>query len=156
MAENRHLLIVYHSRSDSTRRMADAVCEGASSAEFSGIEVRMLDAASAGADDLLWADALILGTPENFGYMSGLLKDFLERVYYPCLEQVAGKPWALFVRAGNDGSGAIESVTRIVTGLRLRQVCEPLLIAGDFDPARLEDCRELGALLAAGLESGMF
>jgi len=136
--------------------MADAVIAGATNAEVSGVEVRVKAALEADVDDLLWADAFILGTPENFGYMSGAMKYFLDRVYYPCEDKVGGLPYALFVRAGNDGTGAISSITRILTGLNVRQVQDPVLIAGDFDEARLSECEELGMTMAAGLESGVF
>ena len=120
------------------------------------VEVRVRSALDADADDLLWADGFILGTPENFGYMSGAMKYFLDRVYYACENRLNGKPYALFVRAGNDGSGAISSMRRILTGLAVREVQEPVLIVGKFDEARLKDCEELGLTLAAGLEAGVF
>lgn len=153
---DKHLLIVYHSQSGATVRMADAVIRGAKHADVKGVDVRVKSALDADADDLLWADAFILGTPENFGYMSGAMKYFLDRVYYPCEGKLNGCPWALFVRAGNDGTGAISSIRRILTGLAVKEVQEPLLIAGDFDEARLADCEELGLTLAAGLEAGVF
>jgi multimeric flavodoxin WrbA len=150
------LLIVYHSQSGTTSQMADAVVDGARDPMLEAVEVRVLDALDATADDLLWCDGFILGTPENFGYMSGALKLFLDRVFYTVVDKVDGKPYALFVRAGNDGSGAISSVTRILTGLKVREVQAPVLIAGDFDSERLDECRELGLTLAAGLEAGVF
>ena len=52
-----------------------------------GVEVRFVNAQAADAKDLTWADGLILGTPENFGYMSGMMKDFFERTFY----EVEGK-----------------------------------------------------------------
>ncbi|MEO1244680.1 MAG: flavodoxin family protein [Pseudomonadota bacterium] len=149
------LLIVYHSQSGSTSSMAEQVVAGARDPSVQ-IEVRVRDALDGEADDLLWCDGFILGTPENFGYMSGGLKVFLDRVYYECLDKVDGKPYALFVRAGNDGSGAIGSVQRILKGLKVREVQPPLLIAGEFDAQRLPECRELGLTLAAGLEAGVF
>ncbi len=136
--------------------MADAVIRGATHPDVSGVDVRVKSALDADAEDLLWADGFILGTPENFGYMSGAMKYFLDRVYYPCEGKLNGRPWALFVRAGNDGSGAISSVRRILTGLAVKEVQEPLLIKGDFDEARLADCEELGLTMAAGLEAGVF
>lgn len=153
---NKHLLIVYHSQSGTTNRMADAVIEGARQPEIENVDVRVRPALEADADDLLWADAFILGSPENFGYMSGAMKYFLDRVYYPCEGRRSGIPWALFVRAGNDGSGAISSIRRILAGLAVREVQEPVLIAGEFDESRLEECRELGMTMAAGLEAGVF
>jgi len=152
----KHLLIVFHSQSGTTERMAEAVIRGARHEDIEGVTVRVRDALEADADDVLWSDALILGTPENFGYMSGALKYFLDRVYYPCLEKVEGKPYALFVRAGNDGTGAVTSVQRIVAGLALKEIQPPLVIAGEFDEDRLSECEELGMTVAAGLEAGVF
>ena len=149
------LLIVHHSQSGTTSRMAEHVVRGAKAPNID-VELRVRDALAADADDLLWCDGLLLGTPENFGYMSGGLKLFLERVYYPCLDKVDAKPWAMFVRAGNDGTGAIASVRRILTGLKLKEVQEPVLIAGEFDESQLDRCTELGMTMAAGLEAGIF
>ena len=151
-----HLLIVYHSQSGSTSRMAEAVIRGASSDAVNNVSVRVRKALEADHDDLLWADAFILGTPENFGYMSGAMKYFLDRVFYPCEGKLEGRPWAMFVRAGNDGRGAISSVRRILSGLGVREVQEPLLVVGEFDDSRLQDCEELGLTMAAGLEAGVF
>jgi multimeric flavodoxin WrbA len=136
--------------------MAEAVIRGAQNPDISGVEVRVRLALEADSDDLNWADAFILGTPENFGYMSGAMKYFLDRVYYDCENKMGGKPFALFVRAGNDGSGAINSLRRILSGLAVKEVQEPVLIAGEFDAARLSECEELGLTLAAGLEAGVF
>ncbi len=153
---DKHLLIVYHSQSGSTAEMADAVIRGAKHPDIANVEVRSRDALDATPEDLVWADGFILGTPENFGYMSGAMKYFLDRVYYPCLDKINGRPYALFVRAGNDGTGAITSINRILAGLSVRQVQEPVLIAGDFDAARLAECEELGMTMAAGLEAGLW
>lgn len=136
--------------------MAEAVIRGANSADIDGVEVRARPALEADAEDLLWADAFILGTPENFGYMSGAMKYFLDRVYYACEGKLDGRPYALFVRAGNDGTGAISSMRRILTGLAVKEVQEALLVVGEFDESRLDDCEELGLTLAAGLEAGVF
>ena len=153
---DKHLLIVYHSQTGTTIRMADAVIRGATHADVEGVEVRVKTALDADADDLLWADGFILGTPENFGYMSGAMKYFLDRAYYPCEGKLNGRPWALFVRAGNDGTGAISSIRRILTGLAVKEVQEPVLIKGEFDAARLAECEELGLTMAAGLEADVF
>src|SRR5258707_11128707 len=105
--------------------MAEAVQRGVR-AENS-VKLIVKRCADAGPEDVLAADGLILGTPENFGYMSGMMKDFLERVFYPCEGKVEGRPWALFISAGLDGQGAKTSVERIVTGLRLKKVAEPII-----------------------------
>ena len=156
MSDKKHLLIVYHSKSGSTRRMAEAVIRGAEHPDITDVELRVRDALEATPEDLLWADGFILGTPENFGYMSGAMKYFLDRVYYECIEKVGGRPYALFIRAGNDGTGAISSISRILKGLAVREVQDPVLISGEFDESRLPECEELGMTMAAGLEAGVF
>ena len=147
------LLIVYHTHGVKTARMAEAVARGASAE--SEVRVIVRRCGDAGPEDVLNADALVLGTPENFGYMSGMMKDFLERVFYPCEGRIEGRPWALFVSAGQDGRGAITSVERIVTGLRLKKVREPILALREVTPEILAQCEELGATLAAGIAAGV-
>ena len=88
--------------------------------------------------------------------MSGLIKDFFERIYYPCLEKTEGLPYALYVRAGNDGTGAQNAVERIVTGLRWSAIQPCLILRGDYQTRFEDDCEELGMLMAAGLEAGVF
>ena len=156
MVKSKHLLIVYHSQSGTTSAMADAVIKGAKNPDINGVEIQVRDALEASEDDVLWADGLLLGTPENFGYMSGAIKYFLDRIYYPCEDKIDGMPYALFVCAGNDGTGAIKSITRILKGLAIKQIQEPVLIVGDVDDSQLNECEELGMIMAAGLESGIF
>jgi multimeric flavodoxin WrbA len=148
------LLIVYHTGGKKTAQMAEAVERGARAE--GGVEVIVKRCADAGPEDVLAADGLILGTPENFGYMSGMMKDFLERVFYACENKVNGRPWALFVSAGQDGNGAVTSVERIVTGLRLEKKNEPIIALKDLTPEVLTRCEELGAAFAAGLALGVF
>lgn len=148
------LLIVYHTGGVKTAQMAEAVASGARSE--GGVNVVLKRCADAGPEDLLAADGLILGTPENFGYMSGMMKDFLERVFYDCEGKVNGRPWALVVSAGQDGSGAVKSVERVVTGLRLEKRAEPIVALKEVTPEALARCGELGAAFAAGLALGVF
>lgn len=110
----------------------------------------------ANSEDVLNCDALLLGTTENFGYMSGQLKDFFERIYYPCLDKTQGKPYALYVHAGNDGQGAKTSVERIVVGLRWKAVQPTLILSGGFRPEFIDDVHDLGMLMAAGLDNAVF
>ena len=148
------LLIVFHTHGVKTARMAEAVERGARTE--AGVHVVVKRCAKAGPEDVLAADGLILGTPENFGYMSGMMKDFLERVFYPCEGKVNGRPYALFVGAGQDGSGAVNSLERIVTGLRLEKKSEPIIALKELTPGTLARCEELGAAFAAGLAMGVF
>ena len=130
--------------------------DGAHQEDFQGLQIVNLEPLDAGPDDVTWADGFILGTTENFGYMSGLVKDFLERIYYPCLEHTEALPFALYVKGGLDGQGAKTSVERIVTGLRWKHIREPLVMKGDFRDQFLDDCRELGLTMAAGLDAGIY
>jgi len=153
------LLIVYHTRGVKTAQMAEAVERGARAAlkeaeAESEVRVVAKRCSEAGPEDVLSADAIALGTPENFGYMSGMMKDFLERVFYACEGKIEGRPWALFVSAGQDGTGAITSVERIVVGLRLKKVREPILALREVTPEILSRCEELGATLAVGVAVG--
>jgi len=150
------LLIVSHSPSSNTREMTAAVLRGCSNEDLSGIEVKDIRPLQAGVEDVLWAEGIILGTTENFGYMSGAMKDFFDRIYYPCLEQTQGLPYALFIRAGNDGLGAKSSIERIVNGLCWKQVQSPLICTGAWQESFLSACEELGLTMAAGLEAGIF
>ena len=116
----------------------------------------MLRAADAGVDDLLGCHGLLLGTPENFGYMSGMMKDFLDRTYYPAEGRTVGLPYALFVSAGNDGRGAIREIDRIALGYGWKKVAEPVIARGPITAEGLVLCRELGTTLAAGIGYGVY
>ena len=152
----RHLLVVYHSRSGGTAAMASSVLSGATHPDIDGVTVRDRRAPDAGPDDVRWAEAVIIGTPENFGSVSGLVKDFLERIYHPCLSETRGMPYGLFVRAGNDGLGAVSAVQRILTGLAWREARPPVIARGDaLTEADLDACFELGATMAAPLAVGL-
>ncbi len=157
----RRLLIVYHTQFGGTAQMAEAACRGARAID--DVATTMGRAAEAGVDDLLDCDALLVATSENFGSLSGMTKDFLERVYYPCEGRVEGKAYTVLVCAGNDGAGAMLQTDRIATGLRLRKVhpgtiyrsgivAQPHIVPA----ATLALCEEIGATLAAGLAAGIF
>lgn len=151
----KHLLLVYSSQSGHTEAMMQAVCEGVRAAGDE-IELRCLKALEAGLDDLYWANGLLIGTPENFGYMSGAVKDFLDRTYYPAQGKTNGLPYAVFISAGNDGIGAIHAIERIALGYGWNKISDALICKGELDDASLARCRELGEGMAAGLASGIF
>jgi len=136
--------------------MTRAVIDGAAHGDISGVDARLSPALETGAEEVFGADAVILGTTENFGYMSGGMKDFFDRIYYPCLDKTESMPFAMFIRAGNDGLGACSSIERIVKGLAWKQVQEPLICRGAWQDEFIEQCQELGMTVAAGLEAGIF
>jgi multimeric flavodoxin WrbA len=156
MADAHRLLVVYHSRSGGTQAMTDAVVEGATDDAISGVDVVVQRAFDTSPDDVRSCNAIILGTPSNFGYMSGALKDFFDRVFYEVVEDTPGLPYALYVKASTDADGAVRSVERIVAGLRWKAIAPPLVVTGELGPDDRDRCHELGATMAAGLEAGMF
>lgn len=147
------LLIVYQSQSGSTALLAHAVARGAG---LEDVDIRMRQALDADIADLIWCDGVLIGTPENFGYLSGLIKDFFDRTYYAALEVQLQRPYALFISAGNDGSGAQRQAERILQGLPWRKIAEPVLVRGQASDADLTPCEELGQAMAAGLALGIF
>ena len=152
----KQLLIIAHAPSPNLQRMLDAIVRGAQHEEIENVEVHVVKPLEAGPDDVLAADAVILMTPENLAYMSGAMKDFFDRTYYPVLEEKQGLACAIVVRAGHDGTGTLRALKTILTGLRWRQVQEPLLCKGKWDDAFIEQCEELGMGMAAGLDAGVF
>lgn len=160
------LLIVHHSLTGGTLQMAEAAAAGAR--READVTVRLQTAVAAGAQSLLDADGYLFASPENLAAMSGLMKDFFDRTYYPALDRIQGRPYAILVCAGSDGTNAARQMERIATGWRLRQIAPPLIVCthaqtpeailspkhiGTADLAR---CEELGATLAAGLSLGIF
>jgi hypothetical protein len=153
-----HLLVVWHPRPPSIARLRDAALAGIADAG-TALEVRSLPAPEADGDDVDGAAAAILLTPENFGMVSGLVKDFLERIY-PWFEEVPnrrpGLPYLLVSKGASDGTGAVRDVTRILTGLRWREVLPPTVIAGALTDDHLAAVQEQAATLAIGVDTGVF
>jgi multimeric flavodoxin WrbA len=160
------LLIVYHSATGGTAQMADAARAGAQRAE--GLQVRLLHARDAGPDDLLAAQAYLFAMPENLAAIAGVMKDFFDRCYYPVLDRINGRPYALLVCAGSDGSNAVRQAERIATGWRLRKVAEShivcthaqtpeaILAPKTIGAADLQACADIGEALGQGLVMGLF
>ncbi|HEY2303136.1 MAG TPA: NAD(P)H-dependent oxidoreductase [Acidimicrobiales bacterium] len=145
------LLIVHHTPSPAAHALFEAVMSGATDDSITGVEVSAVPALAASTLHVLGADGYILGTPANFGYMSGALKHFFDLVYYPCLDATRRRPYALYVHGNNDTAGAVRAVEGITTGLGWRRVQAPLTIIGTPSRADLDACWELGAAVAAGL-----
>ena len=148
------ILIVYHSQTGNTEKMAYAVAEGARGIE--GVDVILKKAADATLDDLLTADGFALGTPENFGYMSGMVKDFFDRTYSGAQEKVFRKPFVTFISAGNDGTGALRAIERIALGYKFKTVYQPVIAKGAITEEIINQCIELGATIAGGCQMGIY
>jgi multimeric flavodoxin WrbA len=143
------LLIVHHTPSPATAELLDAVVRGAADPEISCVEVVRRAALAATASDLLAADAVVLGTPANIGYMSGALKHFFDTVFYVCADDTKGLPYGLYVHGNLDTAGATKAVESIAGGLGWRREAAVVEVRGAPDAAAREACYELGATLAA-------
>ena len=166
MHSPKNLLIVYHSHTGGTRQMAEAVFCGAQAED--GVQARLLHASTAGPAEVLAADGYVFACPENLAAISGLMKDFFDRCYYPVLDQINGRPYACLVCAGSDGSNAARQMERIATGWRLKAVAqtfivctqaqtpEAILAPKQISQAELLHCQALGQALACGLAQGIF
>jgi multimeric flavodoxin WrbA len=152
----RHLLLIYGGHAGGRTCEMTAAVERGVGELGEEVELRSLPALQAGVDDLLWANGLLIGTPEHFGYMSGAVKDFFDRTFYPAEGKTEALPYAVFVSAGNDGSGAISSIERIALGYKWKRVAEPLIVKGDVTDDARRRCFELGETMAAGLAMGVF
>ena len=152
------LLVVWHPVPPSIHALRDAVLAGFADAG-DPLPVQSLAAPDAGPDEIEAARGLVLITTENFGMVSGLMKDFLERIY-PWFEEVPnrnpGLPYLLISKGGNDGTGAVRDVTRIVTGLRWKEALPPVVVSGSVADEDLAHAREQAATLAAGVDTGVF
>jgi hypothetical protein len=155
MTMKKQLLIVAHAPSPNTLKLRKAIETGARHPDIESVDVVVKAPLDAGPEDILACDAIILGTTENLGYMSGALKDFFDRSYYPCLEKSQGLPFTYYIRAGHDGTGTRRAIDSITTGLRWKRVQEPLLCRGDYTDEFEEQCQELGMYVAASLDAGL-
>ena len=156
------LLIVHHSPTRSMRALTDAVVAGAHDDAIEGVEVVVRPALEATADDVLGADGYLLGTPANFGYMSGALKHFFDSTFLQvggslsdtgAADQssgtTSGRPFGLYVHGRYDTEGAVRSVLSIVGALKWRQAAGVLEVLGDLEQGDPESAYELGGTIAA-------
>jgi flavodoxin len=160
------LLIVFHSTTGGARQLAEAAAEAA--AGEPDLKVVLRQAAETFPEDVLAAEGYIFATPEHLAAISGMMKDFFDRCYYPALERVNGRPYAVLVCAGSDGTNAVRQIERIATGWRLKAVAAPVIVCTRAQTPEailapkviatqdLVRCREVGAAMAAGLAMGIF
>ncbi len=162
----KRIAIIWHSMTGGSRALAEAAATGASGTN--GVEAVLLHADAAGPETLLDADGYIFAFPENLAAISGVMKAFFDRSYYPCLGRIEGRPYALLVCAGSDGSNAVRQAERIATGWRLKRIADSIIICTDaqtpeailapkmIGKASLTRARQLGAAMAEGLAMGIF
>lgn len=146
-----NLLIIHHTPSPPAHELLQAVTAGANNDQIANVSVALKPALSVSASDVLAADGYLLGTPANFGYMSGALKHAFDNFYYQVLDETVGRPYGLWVYGNNETSGAVRSVTTIAKGLGWKQVAKPLEVVAPPDGKDIDAAWELGAIVAATL-----
>ena len=152
----RKLLIIGHIPSSNTLRLREAVLCGARKIQSEIVDLDCKPPFEANALDALSAAAIILGTPENLGYMSGALKDFFDRTYNETIEKKEGLPCAIYIRAGMDGTGTRRAIESIISGQKWRLVQAPLIFRGEWNEDFVRQAEELGEAICAGLDAGIF
>ncbi len=150
------ILVIYHTQSGNTRKMAEAVAAGAASVKDTKVVLKQ--AKDATIEDLILCDGIAIGSPEYFGYMAGMIKDFFDRTYEPAKEkrEIFKKPYVIFISAGNDGRNARDQIERICLGYSFKKVYEPLILRGLPDKESLKQCHEMGQTIAAGCDLGIY
>jgi multimeric flavodoxin WrbA len=161
----KRIAIIWDSMTGGSKALAAAVADGA---RGGAVDVRLLAAADAAGNDLLSVEGYIFVFPENLAAISGVMKAFFDRSYYPCLGRIEGRPYAMIVCAGSDGSNAMRQAERIATGWRLRKIAEGMIICTHAQTpeailapkiiaeADLAKARDLGAAMAEGLAMGVY
>ncbi|MFN3817880.1 flavodoxin family protein [Blastomonas sp.] len=164
MTDTPTVLIIWHSRTGAAQAMAQAAADAAAGE----CAVRLIAAADAQPADVLEAAGYLFVCPENLASMTGAMKEFFDRCYYPVLRRIEGRPYAVMVAAGSDGAGAVRQIERIATGWRLKQIADSLIVCTHaqtpeaiaapkvLDARELALCGEMGAMFGAGLAMGIF
>ncbi len=150
------ILIIFHSQSGNTEKLARAVASGVQ--ETGHARALLKRAGDAAAGDVKASAALVICSPEYFGYMAGAVKDFFDRTYEELKDEAAAhkKPFAIVISAGNDGSGALNHIERLCRGYRFKKAQKPIVCKGRVTEEHLAACVELGSTIAEGVAAGIF
>lgn len=152
--KKKNILVIYHSQGGTMELMAKRFVQGAAKEEE--VAVTFKKAKDADIADLMRCDAIAIGSPEYFGTMAGMIKDFFDRTFVLAQEKTIGLPFVVFVCAGNDGRGAIMQIERLAAGYKWKKVQEHIRIVGPPTEKDLVEVEELGQTLAAGVDFGIF
>lgn len=149
------VLLIHHSPTPATRRIADAALAAlrlddlhdlVSDGQLELVETAALEP---DIDQVLAADAYVLGTTANFGYISGALKHFFDTVYDRVREPTAGRPFSYWIHGGYDTTGAQRAMEAITTGLGWSLVHEPVVWTGEVQTEQLDRVQEMTATVLA-------
>ena len=142
------VLVVHHAPGTALPAMVDAALAGVRSDGLERLRVAVVSALEVTSAEVLGAAGYLLATPANLGYMSGALTHAFDTTYNDALDRTQGRPYGVLVHGESDTDGALLGIQKIVTGLAWRAPAEPVSVIGSVEE-RLDDCRELGAVVAA-------
>lgn len=143
------LLVVHHSPTSLLQEVLSHVLEGANDPALEGVDVKVVEALDATIDDLTSADAILLGTSANFGYISGALKHFFDTTFREAQEATKGLPFSYWIRGGFDTTGAENAMKTITTGYKWELAAEPVVFVGSLDDDIPDRLVNLGGTMAA-------
>ncbi len=160
------LFIIWDSMTGGSKALAQAAAVGA--AGQTDIEVQLRHCNDVSIEMMCEASGYLFCFPENLASISGTMKAFFDRTYYPCLGKIEGRPYAVIVCAGSDGSNAVQQAEKIATGWRLKKVAESRIVCTHaqtpeailavkmIDKRELQMTGELGAAMVQGIALGVF
>lgn len=144
-----NLLVVHHSPTPLLQEVLSHALEGANDPALEGVNVKVVEALDATIDDLTSADAILLGTSANFGYISGALKHFFDTTFREAQEVTKGLPFSYWIRGGFDATGAENAMKTITTGYKWELAAEPVVFVGSLDDDISDRLVNLGGTMAA-------
>jgi len=145
------ILVIYHTLSGNTEKMANAVAEGAKS--VAGTEVAVKKAFDVTLDDLIGCDGVAFGSADYFSYISGAVKDFFDRTFYPSRGKVDGKPCVVFGTGGGGGDKVVGILENICyNAFKLKKVADSISASGKISDSDLRECSEAGKKLAEAVK----
>jgi multimeric flavodoxin WrbA len=143
------LLVVHHTPSPATQELLEAALDGCRDPEANdgSVEVIVRPALTAAVVEVLEADAYLLATPANIGYVSGAMKHFFDTIYYPSLEATRGRAFGAWVHGNLDTTGAVRALDTITGGLQWQPVRPVIEIVGQPSKADRAAVRDLASLV---------
>jgi NAD(P)H dehydrogenase (quinone) len=153
-------IVVYDSKTGNTEKMALAISQGM---QQNGVDTRVKRVDKATLNDLMEADAIVLGSPTYFANMTTKMKDFIDKSIKIYPDKLADKAGAAFTVC--DGVGGDMTVLAFLQAMLLHRmvVIGPesggfgAVQVGDVDEKCLSDCQAFGNRIAAftvALEAG--
>lgn len=142
------ILVVYHSGTGNTEKMARAVVEGAQ--QVKGVEALLKRAAEATVEDFTSSDAYALGSPNYFDMVGGSMVDFFVKAW-GVRAKAEGKASVAFSSENPGVNTILKTLEKIMGIFKMRKVAEGVVAARAPTPNDLEACRELGKKLAGSV-----